>query len=205
MTENIEPRVWLGCLACYNGGHLTGKWLPPEEAAEATPETIHTGDDLARMRKDEREGYGPHEEMWVMDQEYTGVTGEFGLQTCQSIAEAYERVGEHQWAAYLGYCTTGAGASDDNGVTDPSSFEDAYAGEWDSFRDFAIEQGGEAVEQYVSSIRDPYAMGRDKEHLDAAIEFLTSHFDYGLYERELDMDHYTARNPEGGVFIYRSM
>lgn len=125
-TTTDIPRVWLGCLACYNAGRLTGEWLDVDTAADATPEDIHHGPTT-------------HEELWVMDSEYVPMSGEFGQAACRSIADAFETIGEAQWPAFLAYADTGLGSLDSAGVTDPSGFEESYQGEWDSREDYAQE------------------------------------------------------------------
>ena len=32
MRTTTEPAVWIGCLACYNAGRLTGDWYQATEA-----------------------------------------------------------------------------------------------------------------------------------------------------------------------------
>lgn len=60
----IRPSVWIGCLACYNGGRLVGDWHDAEDAGEVTPEDLH-GNPTAR------------DEMWVFDLEgFPSSTGE---------------------------------------------------------------------------------------------------------------------------------
>ena len=33
-TETDTPRAWVGCLGCYNGGELVGKWLDADECGD---------------------------------------------------------------------------------------------------------------------------------------------------------------------------
>ena len=35
-----EPRVWIGCLACYNSGQLVGHWYPATEAGDVDLDSI---------------------------------------------------------------------------------------------------------------------------------------------------------------------
>lgn len=49
-----RPRVWAGCIACYNGGRFVDEWIDAEDPAEVTPEDLHslpTG----------------HQELWCLD------------------------------------------------------------------------------------------------------------------------------------------
>ena len=58
--NNIEtPRVWVGCLACYNNGNLVGRWMEVDELEdELTPASVgcrNTSEDC------------PCEELWIFD------------------------------------------------------------------------------------------------------------------------------------------
>ena len=35
------PRVWVGCLVCYNADRLLGCWIDAADANEITPEDLH--------------------------------------------------------------------------------------------------------------------------------------------------------------------
>ena len=197
MTENA-PQVWLGCLACYNAGRLMGDWMTPEQAATMTTDELHHRPaDRDYLERDRREGYGEHEELVVMDSEYVPLTGEFGQGACQAIADAYDAVGEEQWDAYLAYAGTGLGGMDGSGVSDPSDFEEAFAGHWDSFRSYADEWAEEQIE--CMAPRD-YA-GRKVDN--GLTEFLTTYFDWEAHADALEQD-FTVVPADGGVFIFRN-
>ena len=66
LTSDITPRAWIGCLACYNAGHLVGDWFDAVTADEITTYDVHG----AHSRADS------HDELWVMDHEYIPVKGE---------------------------------------------------------------------------------------------------------------------------------
>jgi hypothetical protein len=71
-TETETPKVWIGCLACYNGGTLRGEWVEGIEASDFVPCKDFS-----------------HEEFWVMDHEnYLGaLKGECSPHEAQKIAE----------------------------------------------------------------------------------------------------------------------
>jgi antirestriction protein len=175
-----EPSVWLGCLACYNEGRLTGRWMSPDDAADMTPEGLHNHP-------------SSHEEMWVMDAEYVPVDGEFGIGTCRGIADAYTRVGEAQWEAFCGYAKSVAGSWDES---DPESlidgFQDAYVGEYDSFKEYADEWASEQIEAL------------QKEHDLSDDSMLVRFFDWQSHARELEMEMTTVKTERYTVHIYRS-
>lgn len=94
-TTETTPNVWVGCLACYNSGRLTGEWVDAREAADYVPCT--------------RTEFGsPHEEWWVMDHEnFDGLlTGECSPQAAQDLAELIDAVEELMpVAAFAAWCS----------------------------------------------------------------------------------------------------
>ena len=40
VVEVVRPRVWVGCLGCYNAGRLVGRWVDAEDAADLSPEDV---------------------------------------------------------------------------------------------------------------------------------------------------------------------
>jgi antirestriction protein len=90
-------------------------------------------------------------------------------------------------AAMLAWCElTGEDFSYDN----RHDFDDAYAGEWDSFREYADELAGEVI----------IAEGLSDESL------AERHFDWDGFARDLMLsgENYTAPTPDGGVWVFRS-
>ncbi|MFE4635076.1 antirestriction protein ArdA [Streptomyces sp. NPDC056773] len=75
----VHPRVWIGCLACYNSGYLTGDWYDADTGDLVTPEDLHGGPT-------------DHEELWVMDHdEFQGaLEGECSPAHAAEIAEALQ-------------------------------------------------------------------------------------------------------------------
>jgi antirestriction protein len=176
-TTTHEPRVWLGCLACYNNGRLTGRWMPPEEAADMTPENLEPG-------------HSPHhEEMWVMDAEYVPVTGEFGIDMCRQIADAYEELDNpDHWEAFCAYHRN---VNPGGGPLDVAQFEDAFCGKYDSFSAYADDWIDEMLEMFQKQhgldeddplIRffDRSGYAREYEQGFTVVD-VTSYDDYGVY------------------------
>ena len=53
-TTDTTPRVWIGCLACYNEGRLVGDWYDAITADEITTASHQRGTTLtAQRRQDE--------------------------------------------------------------------------------------------------------------------------------------------------------
>lgn len=67
MTATIDttPRVWIGCLQCYNEGNLVGDWYSASEADKITTSKVHE-----RVINP-----GTHEELWCLDHENLPITG----------------------------------------------------------------------------------------------------------------------------------
>ena len=69
-TTDFTPRVWPGCLSCYNSGRLVGHWVDCVGADTVTLQAIHEGTG------------GPFpgcEEIWCLDIENVPVGREIGL------------------------------------------------------------------------------------------------------------------------------
>ena len=124
MTTTDEPRVWVGCLACYNAGRLVGGWYGLDQVAD----------------EPWREGHNPtHEEWQVFDTDglhvNIGETSDWaGLETLGGVLERF--TDPDQAVAYeLWLDLTWSNWRDDN----ETSFWDAYCGEWESGEDYAQE------------------------------------------------------------------
>ena len=171
------PRVWIGCLACYNAGNLKGAWVDASEAAAYVP-----------CEGDQHES---HEEFLVMDHEnFQGfLSGECSPAEAQEISERMEeleREREYNLAA------VGAWLSNYHlklGDFDRTSFEDSYSGTYDTFIDFAQE------------LADEMGLGED----DWSFRWPTNCIDWEAASRELGYDYWTAPDPTGGVFVFRDM
>ena len=61
---DTTPRAWVGCLGCYNGGALVGKWIDGEICADLEYAGL-----TDRAGKCNRCGA---DEFWVMDHENGG-------------------------------------------------------------------------------------------------------------------------------------
>jgi len=70
-TNNLDstPRVWIGCLHCYNAGRLVGEWFDAVDADEAT---------LADVHRDAGGSCVGCDELWCFNDENLPVRGEMG-------------------------------------------------------------------------------------------------------------------------------
>lgn len=124
------PRVWIGCLACYNAGRLTGDWFEAATADEVTVERVH-----GRPTS--------HEELWCFDHEGLPVTSELSPQHAARLIGRINEVDEHLRDAFRAWVHDGNHAEDAFGLPIIGDFQDRYAGQWESFATYAHELGRE--------------------------------------------------------------
>lgn len=117
-----EPRAWVGCLACYNHGHLSGQWVEGVEAGDAIPCNDPT-----------------HNEYYVFDLEGYGPTlaGECSPEEAQTVAETLTELSDEERPAFFAYVSHGGGY----GPVDVrlEEFRDSFVGIVWTERDFAEE------------------------------------------------------------------
>lgn len=132
-VTNTEPRIWVGCLHCYNCGRLVGDWFDATEAADLTPEDIHG-----------RPVNSEHEELWIFDHELMGATGEFDLIHAARIADIYEECESRgiDWELFLAYCDHIGGGPE---KVDPADFEDYHLGQYADFETFAYQDAEDSI------------------------------------------------------------
>lgn len=173
-----EPRVWIGCLACYNEGRLRGDWYDCAEAADVTPRQIHGGRPTS------------HEELWVFDHDNIPVDGEFAPMDATGWAEVYDEVGETQWPAICAWVRSGSyTAQGDTDLPVVSDFEEAFTGEWDSFRAFAF-QLADDIDLFDGLAEDHVAV---------------RYFGWDSWIRDLETDYVVERAPGGGVYVFTAL
>jgi len=155
MTQTVDPKIWVGCLACYNAGSLRGKWITLELGDREANETAvkeYTDTHISDTAY-------PHEEWQAFD--YEGIPGLAG----ESIVEAFDVLDAlHVWVEMYGDQIP----IDVFGELYSQEFEPSevlYVGEADSYSALAsqmVDDGlyGEIPEQLVGYI-DCDAIGRD--------------------------------------------
>lgn len=183
-----EMRVWVGCLACYNAGNLEGEWFE----AITCPTTMEEWNEArgnALLRSHVVEA---HEELWVFDHEGLPISGECSPSDAQRLAEHIETVDEWQRDAFIAWVRSGDHVLDGDSLPSASDFEDAYAGEWNSFRDYADEYAGEFID----------ALAREHKISDDSI--LIMHFDWEGHARDLEHYYWTAPAKDFSVYVFRS-
>lgn len=178
-TDDVM-RVWVGCLACYNGGRLVGEWVDAVEAGDCVP----------CRRRD-------HEERWCFDHEGLPITGECSPDEAQRLAESMTACAEGTGAslaavrAYLDNFHGDVYALD--------NFEEAWCGEWDSERDYAEELAEGCGYLSTPAEHAHHWAGQ------AVPNPLLTYIDWDAWTRDVFVDHWSAPNPDGGVYVFRSV
>jgi len=184
-----RPAVWVGCLACYNAGALTGAWFDavhaPQEMTVFNVAIIGTAGPAEHANA---AGEGCHEELWCFDREnFAGLlVGECSPAQAVQLAELIcELTGEgYPPSAYAAY-------RDDIGsdYATLEGFRDAYCGEYDTEADYAQQLADELG--YCPTTVASWPL---------------SCIDWHRAWRELHYggDNYSATAPAGGVYIFRA-
>lgn len=128
-----------------------------------------------------------HEELWCFDIENMLTRSEMSPHEATRQAEVIESVDEHQRAAFHAWVASGDYVEDGDGLPSVSDFEERYCGEWESFDDYARE------------------LADDTGLLADVPEGIANYFDWDAWTRDLRFDYSTYGNPEGGVFVFRSL
>lgn len=173
-TATTEPTAWVGCLACYNAGRLVGDWHPAITAGDVTAEDLH-----GRATS--------HDELWVMDHDGLPIRGECSPARAQQIAEHLAEVDDWQRDAFRAWWASGDYVADGDDLPILEDFEERYAGEWDSFREYAENLADDIG--LTASLPDEIA----------------AYFNWQAWTNDLAYDYVTRPAPRGGVFVFRSL
>jgi antirestriction protein len=172
---DTEPRAWVGCLACLISGRIIGHWVPAVEAADLAPEVVH-----GRPTS--------HDELWCFDVEGLPIVREMSPTEATEWGRLLDAVEEWQRDALIAWVRSGDYVAEGSGdLPSLSDFEERYVGEWDSFKDYAIELFEECG--YAAEIP----------------EHLLGYFDLDAWARDLAYDYTTERSSDGAVHVFRSL
>lgn len=177
--ESVDRRVWVGCLACYNGGDLVGEWLEPSEGP----------------RWECPQGGGDHEETWVLDHEGFGsaLGGECSPQLAADRDAALfyaEVVGD---PGQIDAMIEWLGESNVDWDALRGQFEGSFNGEYESFRAFADEMAVECGP----------LMGMGTSKGSEQLAQLVRYFDWDAWARDLRYGYHGVSMPDGGVCVFR--
>lgn len=181
VATDQTPRVWIGCLNCYNSGRLVGQWFECSAVLETAIADIHSGAESVRAGC---------EETWCLDHENVPVSGEFGPLEAAEWGRVYEEAGAERWPAVMAWVRSGSHVTEGTGeIPVLSEFEERYAGHWESFEEYA----------------DMFA--EETDLMDRWPDEAKRYFDWSAWRRDLAYDYTVcdAPAPEYGVFIFHNM
>ena len=176
-TADTAPRIWVGCLACYNNARLVGAWFDAIDGDDITLADVHGGAQHVRPGC---------EELWVMDHENLPLRGECSPHEAAQLARVVEEAHESDREAFLVWALSGDQIEDGDGLPSVSEFEERYCGTWPSFRD------------YAENLADDIAL------LDGIPDEIARYFDWQSWTRDLAFD-YTTSAADSGVYVFRSI
>lgn len=179
-TSTEAPRVWLGCLACYNSGRLVGEWYDAADADGVTIDALHIDSgSVARVSC---------EEIWVMDTDGLPIAREMSPAEAAEWGRLLAEVDEHQrdalaaWVASGDYIVEGRGD-----LPSLPDFEERYAGEWSTFA------------EYAENLADDIGL------LQGVADEVAAYFNWSAWTRDLAYDYAIQDAPGGGVYVFRSL
>ncbi len=179
MERTVEqdcPRIYVACLAAYNGGRLHGKWIDLDEDTDL--DTLW--DKVKEVLKTSPEAGA---EAWAIH-DYEGFEGysvseSEDFETLIKIAEALRKHGA-AFGAYL----------ENEGDLDTAleNFEEAYAGEYDSRSEFGQQLFDDTVD--ISAVPD----------------YLRNYIDVEAWTRDLFLggDYYDVQK-NGSTYVFRNI
>lgn len=174
-----SARVWIGCLACYGDGRLVGEWVAAEAADEVTLDDIHANSGGIRLGC---------EEMWVMDSDGLPISREMSPDEAAEWGRLLVEVDEWQRDALIAWVRSGDYVAE--GQTDLpslSDFEERYAGEWNSFR------------EYAENLADEIGL------MAGVPDEIAGYFNWDAWTRDVAFDYTTCSASGGGVHVFRSL
>lgn len=181
MTTTTQPamRVWIGCMSCYNSGRLVGDWFDAVHADEVTLADVHRGSG-GRCAS--------CEELWCFDIDDMPVHREMSPAEAAEWGRVVEEVDEHLRPALLAWVRSGDYVAESTSdLPSVSDFEERFAGEWESFREYA-----ENLAEDIGLLRD-------------VAEEIARYFDWEAWTRDLAFDYTVEAAADGGVYVFRSL
>ncbi|MGO3330743.1 antirestriction protein ArdA [Brevibacterium aurantiacum] len=186
-THTHAPRVWAGCLHCYNSGRLVGAWYDAADIAD-DPHAF----DVERIHRDGGYPSTPEcEELWCFDFELIPSPGEMDLLEAARWGEVYLALdAPHLWPALWAWVAAGMYTEDSRGIPCIPDFLEAYGGHWNTWEDFAYD----FIDQTI-----------DMSSWD---ETAQRYFNYNSFVRDLKYDYTVEESGrfsgEPGVYIFRN-
>ena len=162
-----EPQIYVACLAAYNSGYLHGKWITPKTDKDEL---------LAQFEKVLKSSPIPNAEEWAIH-DYNEFPNLGEYPSIDNIVKVQEAIDEHGIAIVNGFIENWS-------IEDLEHIEDAYCGEYDSFKDFAQQ----LAEDTIEGLDDNSTLAR--------------YFDWDMWERDLHHDYDEASGDNGTSIIF---
>lgn len=172
-TATNTPRIWLGCLNCYNNGRLVGEWYDAID--------LYNDEDLGTAANVHEQGGHPAgeycEEIWGFDHENMPTTDEMGRDDACQWGELYEELGDDDdWPIFCAWVA-------DGNTPSVSEFADHYQGHWDDFR------------TYIENMEESCGT------FSGCSELVMRYFDWDSYANDAQHD-YTVLDAPQGVWVF---
>lgn len=174
-VQDLTPRAWIGCVACYNSGRLVGEWFGAGNASDVTLSEVHGG---------QAQILSGCEELWCFDTENIPVDRELSPHEAKQWGEVFNEVDEHLWPALHAWVRSGVYMAQSNSdVPVTGDFIDSYMGEHETFTSY--------LQEYLNDIG----------LLADAPELAQRYFDWERFARD-EEHNYTVCETSGGVFVF---
>jgi antirestriction protein len=193
MATDTEPRLWVGCLSCYNGWRLTGRWATADECKGPWYETMYDlmAENLNGLSVCKVCG---GDEWWGMDVEGLPASWSEEMSPAAFVGKCQLRdqiEGQsYDIDAYVAY-------EDNVGreYASPDEFMDAYCGHFESEQDYARELATDCA-----------PTGEMADILDGSAPWPYGYIDWEGATRDLFIgDFWSADCPTGGVYVFRTV
>ena len=165
-NKDIQPQIYIACLASYNNGILHGAWVVPSSDEEELQEQI---DAILKTSKQ------PFAEEWaVHDYDNFHNLGEYpGIENICKVQKAIEEHGYELINAYLQY---------NNNIDSIDDIKASYVGEYDSFQEYAEQfvmdcDGFHMIPDHLQCYFDYEKYARELQYDYNVVE----HSNYGVY------------------------
>ena len=167
-TDRSEPSIYIACLSSYNSGHLHGAWIVPDTNKDKLEDQINEVLKASPM---------PNAEEWAIhDYDSFPNLGEYP--DLDKIIEVQEAINDHDIDKVNGFLELWS-------IEDLDHIDDAFYGEYESFKDFAQNYADETI-----------------EGLSDNNSTLSNYFDYDRFERDLNYDFNETDATGGNVYIW---
>jgi len=174
------PKIYIASLSDYNAGRLHGAWhTVTDDPAETWAEIIKVLTTSQETNAEEWEIHD-HEGWGVLNPEQY---------TIEHLSELAAGVAEHGPAFFAWINSEG-----DDALEELDSFEEAYCGAWES------------LVAYAENLLEEIGIYHDLEkHLGQMAQYCQPDLEQFAHDLRVGSDNYTADNPDGGVWVFRSV